>query len=323
MIKYIKGSWFEFQHYNTPEGVYWNPACASFNDADWDTKLKEISELGIEYLVLMIVGVDFKTYYDSNYYGKIILGCEDPIEAVLTSADKYGIKFFIGGGIFGEWKDVFKKMLFPEIARLYQEGINEVAKKYANHKSFYGWYWPDEPYIDKNFSEDYINYVNICSKEARKLTPNGKILIAPYGTRVVVADEKYAKQLDILDVDIIAYQDEIGVRKTKVEESGGFFKNLRKVHDLVPRVALWADVEIFECEGEVGISPLIPADFNRIIKQFEVISPYVDEILIYQYQGMMNKPNTKAFAGHPNSTRLYKYYLEWMIKNYPEKLKGY
>ena len=43
--KYIQGSWFEFQHHNKKEGIYWNPTCASFSAEQWDTKIKEMADL--------------------------------------------------------------------------------------------------------------------------------------------------------------------------------------------------------------------------------------------------------------------------------------
>ena len=58
-------------------------------------------------------------------------------------------------------------------------------------------------------------------------------------------------------------------------------------------------------------SPLIPAPFSRVREQLEAVSPFVDTILIYQYQGLMNKPGSRAFAGHPDSTRLYTDYVRW------------
>ena len=37
-----------------------------------------------------------------------------------------------------------------------------------------------------------------------------------------VADDEYVRQLDRMDVDIVAYQDEVGVRKSKTTETAAF-----------------------------------------------------------------------------------------------------
>jgi hypothetical protein len=39
----------------------------------------------------------------------------------------------------------------------------------------------------------------------------------------------------------------------------------------------------------------------------------VDEILVYQYQGMMNRPGSEALAGCPSSTKLYSDYRNWLL----------
>ena len=44
------------------------------------------------------------------------------------------------------------------------------------------------------------------------------------------------------------------------------------------------------------------------LKGYDVVSPYVEEILIFEYQGMFNKPGTIAFCGHPDSIEYYKDY---------------
>ena len=45
------------------------------------------------------------------------------------------------------------------------------------------------------------------------------------------ADEAFARQLEALEVDIVAYQDEIGVQKSTVEQTPGYYEALRRVHD--------------------------------------------------------------------------------------------
>jgi hypothetical protein len=56
----------------------------------------------------------------------------------------------------------------------------------------------------------------------------------------------------------------------------------------------------------------MPAPFQRILRQLEAVSPWVDKILIYQYQGMMNKPGSAAFCGSLQSTELYGDYSNWL-----------
>jgi Domain of unknown function (DUF4434) len=309
--KPIKGSWFEFQHHATVEGVDWNPACARFTCQQWDAKIQEIAEAGLDYLVLMATALYYRSFYKTKIFPKWQLGCPDPMEAVLAAADNYKIKFFVGGGFYGDWESP-RVLSDPVAGRKRLQAIEELAALYGHHSSFYGWYWPNEAFINRYYSEEFIRYVNTCSRLARRVTPRAKILIAPYGTRVAAPDDKYVKQLDSMDVDMVAYQDEVGVRKSKVEETSALYEGLRKAHERAQRAAIWADMEIFEFEGEVYKSALLPAPFDRVRRQIEAISPWVDTILVYQYQGMMNKPNSYAFAGCPASTTLYTDYMNWL-----------
>jgi hypothetical protein len=304
-IKSIEGSWFEFQHHTLAEGKYWDHMLKNFTAEQWDKKINEIAEAGIKYLVLLDIAIGGKTFYPSGLLPKHQLGCDDPLETVLTAADKYGISFFISNDFFGEWTNEKIMMTDKSVHSLRINAMAEVAGKYSHHKSFYGWYFPNETAISGHYQDMFINYVNLCSSEARKLMPGAKSLIAPYGTRTVDPDDLFVKQLEMLDVSFIAYQDEVGVNKTKVDESAGIFEKLNKVHTKAGRAKLWADVEVFKFEGQTYKSALIPAAAERIIGQLKAVSPYVEKIFIYQYIGMVNKPGSEVFAGHPDSALLY------------------
>ena len=304
-LKSIDGSWFEFQHHNQAEGKYWNETLKNFTAEQWDYKIKEIAEAGLKYLVLLNVAIDNKTFYPSKLLPQHELGCKDPLEVILTAADKYGIYFFVSNGFWGDWTKPVFLMKDPQIQSLRMKAMEEIASKYAHHKSFYGWYYPCETGISNYYEDYFIDYVNASSAQAAKLIPNAKTLIAPYGTRNVKTDDIYIRQLEKMNVDYIAYQDEVGVKKTNVEESAIYFENLYKAHKKAAKSRLWADVEIFRFEGEVYKSALLPASFERVIKQIEAVSPFVEKILIYQYIGLLNKPKTMAFAGHKDSVFLY------------------
>lgn len=304
-FKPIEGSWFEFQHHNLPEGKYWNATLEKFTCQQWDAKVKEIADAGLRYLVLLDVAIYDKSFYPSALLPQHEMECENPLEAILTAADKYNILFFISNGFFGDWRNPSFLMQDPKVQNLRFKAMNEVAEKYGHHKSFYGWYYPNETGINGYYDDFFIDYVNQSSAEVTRLMPGAKTLIAPYGTRNVKADEKYVLQLESIDVDFIAYQDEIGVEKTAVEESAQYFERLYSLHKKAAKSKLWADVEVFRFEGKVYHSALLPALADRVIKQLEAVSPYVEKILIYQYTGMINNPETDAFAGHPGSTKLF------------------
>src|SRR5262249_6994996 len=159
--------------------------------------------------------------------------------------------------------------------------------------------------------DGYLDFTPKLSEHLRSLSQEKKILIAPYGTNKVQETDRFVEQIQSLGVDFVAYQDEVGVRKTRVEELEEIYTRLKRLHDRAG-VPLWADVEIFEFEGEVYESPLIPASLERIQRQLEAISPYVEKLLCYQYHGLMNPPDSPQHCGHADTVRLYEKYVKWI-----------
>lgn len=321
MLKPIEGTWFEFQHHSRVEGKYWNPVCKHFDASQWEEKIAEMASLQMKYIVLLcsslveeadpqesgFAGIA-ESYFRTDIYPKADFPCRDPLGTLLEAADKYGMKVFVSCGFYGDWKKSYVNRNDSGVRARAFRAMEQLVQLYGSHESFYGWYLPDEACIDGHFDEDFIRYINEYAARGRSLLPESKVLIAPYGTRLLQADDAYVAQLERIDADIIAYQDEVGVRKSQPEETAAFYEALRRVHDLAGRSALWADMELFGFEGEVYKSALVPADIDRIRRQLESISPYVDTVLCYQYMGLMNRPGTKAFCGHPDSVGLYEDY---------------
>lgn len=313
MQRKIDGTFFEFLHHNTAEGKYWNGALNTFTADDWKLKIKEISDLGMEYIVLMATALYDKCYFKSSVFPFADIPCSDPIEAILSAADEYGINVFLGNGFYGDWRKANRNIKDQQVISRSFKAMEELSALYGHHKSFYGWYFPDETCIILHFTKDFVKYVNLCSARCRELTPDKKTLIAPFGTNLALTNKAYVRNLMELDVDFIAYQDEVGVKKTPVGRTEKIFEKLRKAHDKAGRAELWADIELFTFEGAVYNSALLPADFSRIKRQLENVAPYCDKILCYQYPGIMNPADSPVFAGHENSVILhneYKKYLE-------------
>ena len=226
-IKPIAGSWFEFQHHATVEGVDWNPACISFTAEQWQAKVKEIADAGLEVLVLMSTGFGLPRFLRHHHLSKVAAGLPDPLEAVLSAADRHKIKFFIGVGFYGDWQSN-KTIVDPLANKCRLQSLGELAARYGHHPSFHGWYWPDEAEINPYYSPEFLTYVNALSKEARRLKPNAPIMIAPYGTCVARPDDEYVRQLDAMDVDIGGLSGRGGGAEiSRSAETSAFYEGLR------------------------------------------------------------------------------------------------
>lgn len=320
MLKPITGTWFEFHHHNLPEGIYWNPVCRRFTDEQWETKIAEMASIGLKYVVLMASSMVYpdscEAYFRTDIYPRAEMAASDPMEAMFRAADRHNMNIFVGTGFYGFWQDTYNNMTSPEVTKRAFKAMEQLYAQYGHHPSFYGWYLPDELGICPYYPDEFIRYTNIYTAHGKSFSKNLQVLIAPYGTNMLKADDLFVKQLERLDCDIIAYQDEVGVRKSTPIETPAYYEALRTAHDKAGRAALWADMEIFEFEGEVYKGALIPAKIERIEQQIRSIAPYVDEILMYQYLGMFNKPDTDAFCGHPNSTQFYNDYAKWFSTHF-------
>ena len=319
MKKVIEGSWFEFQHANTLEGPLHNPALAKFTADDWREKVREAAVMGLDTLVLQQVASNGKAFYHTTLRDMFPMACDDPIEAVLSAADEYGINFFMPNDWWDVESDWSRDIMASDTVKARMQSMAELTEKYAHHKSFYGWYYSNELYLKDGIPEAFQSYVGQCVARAKELTPGKPSLIAPYGTGVVVPNDEYVRQMERTGVDFIAYQDEIGCLRHTVDDLERIWSGLRAAHDKLPQVKMWADIEIFEFHGEVGFSPLYPAPFERCKRQIELAGAYCDKILIYEFQGIMNPPDSKVFAGHKSSAQLYTDYMNWRDSVLKEK----
>ena len=308
-MKKIIGTFFEFYHHNRVGGKYWNDQCRNYTEKQWEAKVDEIAALGMEYIVLMESSLVYdecaESYFETDIYPAAPMKTKNPISALMRAAERNRLKVFMSCGFYGIWYHTRENITSESVKERAFKAMKQLYELYGNNKAFYGWYLPDETEISPYFDEDFIKFVNEYAEYGRSFNKDLKIIIAPYGTRLARTDEHYIDQLKRLDCDIIAYQDEVGVEKATTEETREYFKNLSNAHKAAGKSVIWADMETFSCEGEVYQSPVLPADADRIKKQMESISPFVDEIIIYMYQGTMNPPDTKALCGHPDSIKLY------------------
>ena len=303
--------------YQDVRNKYTNPPGSDNTDpALWRAKVSEMKKMGMEYLVLMAVANEGLSYYPSSLmewqYPK---WRQSPVEAIMEAASENGMKVFMSTG----WaKDQDDNLRDPAIKGRQIEMMTELARIYGKHPAMYGWYLPVEDCFGPVLSDYAVDAVNALTAKARELTPGKKILISPYGIfNSDFDDPRYAEQVCRLDVDIIAYQDEIGcVREkyplTRLREN---WKKLREIHDKAG-IEMWANCESFAWEGNTNdrTSALVPASFSRFLsQQIAASAGGVDRIISFMFVGIYDDPSSKYRLGQPRlSAQAHSDYMSWL-----------
>lgn len=315
VVKPINGTWINLI-YQDVRNKYTNPK--SFDNADpemWREKVKELSEIGVEYLVFMAVANEGKSYYPSKIMPWAYPQNQiSPVDVIIDEAGKLGMKVFMSTG----WaKDQDDDLRSPEIKHRQLEIMEELASIYGNCKAFHGWYLPVEDCLCPIFADHAIFSVNELADKARALTPGKKILISPYGiSQSDFNNPNYEKQLAKLKVDIIAYQDEVGCVREQfpLPNLKMNWKRLRAIHNKL-NIELWANCETFTWDKATNdrSSALIPAAYPRLLSQQVAASAApVDNIISFMVCGIIENPKSIYQLGQPIwSNRVYTDYMNW------------
>lgn len=314
-IRQVKGTWINFA-WQDERNKYMNPEGIDLTSPElWRLKVKELSEIGVKYVIIMYVANEGRAYYPSGFMPHAYPeGRESPVEAVMNSADENGMKVFMSTG----WaKNQDDNPALPEIRAIQLKILQETAKMFSGHSSFFGWYLPCEDVVGPYLSQKAVDDANLLTAEARKITPGAQVMISPYGLRMAKFDDgQFERQIARLKVDIIAYQDEIGcvVEEMPLPHMKDNFRHLREVHDKTG-IKLWANNESFTWEKGLNVRPsaLIPAPFPRFLSQLAGVSKAgVDEVVSFSICGIYDKPGSGIPIGQPVfANKAYREYEEW------------
>lgn len=311
----ITGSWINLA-YKDVRNKYTNPLHFDNTDPNlWECKVRELSEMGIEYLIFMEVANMGKAFYPSKIMPWIYdRNRKSPVDAILDEAAKHNIKIFLSTG----WaKDQDDDLRNPEIKKRQLQIMEELANLYRDHNAFFGWYLPVEDCLCPILSDHAVESVNTLTKQARTLTPGKKTLISPYGIGLSDFDNPdYEKQLAKIKVDIIAYQDEVGCLRDQftLPRLKKNWERIRDIHNRL-KIELWANCETFTWEDAANDrnSALIPASYARLLSQQVAASnASVDRIISFMFQGIIENPKSTYQLGQPIwSGKVYQDYMNW------------
>ncbi len=285
------------------------------NPERWACKVTELHEMGVDCLVIVTVANEGKAMYPCTFMphgypeGRI-----SPIDAIMDTADKLNMKVFLGCG----WaRDQLDDLKDPYVIETNRRFMDELAQLYGKRPSFEGWYIPIEGCFIPYLSDYAVQGVNKISAHARELTPGVKVLISPYGLfGAHIDDPRFEKSICDLDVDIIAYQDEIGCVREQfpMQNMKEHFRQVGEIHKKAG-IEFWANVEAFTWDRQPNnwFSSLIPASFARYLSQIVGVSQAgADKIISFIVVGMFDKPGSEYPVGQPiYANEAYRDYMAW------------
>ena len=180
-IQQISGAWAGIYHWSEIEGKHWNKDIKKMTDEQWKALVLSMHKVEMDMIVIQEVfrneqyvgkhntTVDSyagKAFYPSELYpGRMDITAEDPIEAILSEADRLGMNVLVGVGIFA-WFD-----FTPESLEWHKRVAKELWDMYGHHESFYAFYvseesgggldnWEQQPDMRKKRKADIVNFFN-------------------------------------------------------------------------------------------------------------------------------------------------------------------
>ena len=116
----IGGAWVDILHWSNAEARYYNTTLRKLTSDDWCQQIRGMHGLGMDVVVIQEVFRN-QAYYGKNtiattgyhglafypsalFPGRAHIACHDPLEAILSEADRLHMNVFLGVGMYA-WFD--------------------------------------------------------------------------------------------------------------------------------------------------------------------------------------------------------------------------
>ena len=332
----ISGTFVGIDHWSDSEAARFQADLRRLDEAGWRRMVRDMSGIGIDTLIIQQSVCSRegwgagRAYYSSRTRKRFDWLRGDPYGALVDEATGLGMTIYYGIG------DMYSPEPYRNTDEVLQDArrtAGELLDLYGGLRSFGGWYWTWEYSPSSQPGRDSMRAI-IPRLRAFHDCP---ILIAPNADRgmspTLLAD---------IDVDIVAYQDTVGMgcpdvfgrfaladRHLSLHRLPELYKGLKAAHDAWQpadaanpgywnyytrprgRTALWNDLEVWECDAK---GALYPTELARIDSQLTLTAPYVEKQVIFQYPGLMCHPDHPVKVGGERAVTLYEAYAAYRDK---------
>ena len=318
----INGAWADIVAVMPDDvGLPYAEDMRKLTDTQWCELVRAMNEVNMNIIVITQVMHNHRVHIDqhdidkqgykglANYPSRLFpmrkdLASKDPIETILSEADRLGMHVFPGVGLYA-WFDYTEGSL-----RWHKEVADELWRMYGHHPSFYGWYVTEEAYpsLGKNevqrqqlvhFFKEFKQYVN-------RLAPDKPVMMAPSSWGIAGAGDTYPKLLKHLDIlSPCGFQRQPPAGDYPGEEAA---RVLQKYCDQAG-AHLWIDIEVFVFSKGLA---LYPRPIEGVLSDLHRFTNF-EKVLCYQFPGQMNAPwmSKKPGGREPGSADTVRLYTDY------------
>jgi len=324
----IDGAWVGLYHWSEVEGKHWNNDIKKLTDDQWREMIRSMHRLNMNIIVVQevfrnqeyagsnnIEADDYKgkAYYPSALYNeRMPIRAHDPVEAILTEADKQGMNVFLGVGLFA-WFDFTTSSL-----EWHKNVSRELWERYGHHNSFYGFYvseesggsldnWEKEEKMRIKRKQEIINFFKEFKVWCNTFAPSKPIMLATNSMGVPAAAEVYPELLKNLDI-LCPFGFS---RMPEGDLSGEEAANLLQTYCDKAGSHLWFDLEAFLFNED---GSLYPRPVEQIIGDLTHFKNF-EKTLCYQYPGVFDDPESSLRVGEPATQKLFSDYRQYILKH--------
>jgi hypothetical protein len=314
----ISGAWIGLTHWNEQEGQLWNKDIKLMTDEQWAEMVREMHEVQMDIIIIQELfrnqmyygkhrikrdGYHGKAFYPSRLYpGRMPIAAKNPVEAILSEADKHDMHVFLPVGLYA-WFDFTKGSL-----EWHKQVANELYELYGHHPSFYGWYVAEEIFGDLGNDpqcwREIVDFFREFQAYCRQLAPCKPVALAPNCHYVPCAIENWRKLLKHCDI-ICPF----GFGRMPADDISGA-KAATLMQKLCDEVDshLCMDMEVFLFNGDKALSP---RPINGVIDKLNRFTNF-EKTLCYQFSGLMNAPWASRKPGGEATVKFYTDYQQFL-----------
>lgn len=290
----------------------------SFTDETWKDYMFKMKQMGIDFVIVtvtvqrLVMGID-RAHYNSKYYEKSDIKANDPIAAIMESAEENNQQVFLG---LGHTYDSHLENN-PEI-------MQELYEIYGKYSSFYGWYQSEEANFNYYAVEEFDRH-KVISDTRNMLSPVMPLLISPFficdedRSKTTVNEEllKYFEENEV-DFDIIMPQDMVGQSVLSVKRASEIYERLSR-SCAISGIHFWANCEAFNFGEEYKLYPrFLNGGFfgeDGYESQLKGVYKYVEKIGTFMLSGFFAPDDLPITPGGKKAVEFYKNYINYLKEN--------